>query len=97
MEKFLLKPSLSSIQPSYNGLRDIISELVPNVHSGEEPHAHTSIFCWSADIFPHQLPSSERNPNPPASSARRTSQCPPDDSNNHINISPADGIPSQSP
>ena len=51
MEKFLLKPSTSSIQSSYNGLRNVISEYLPDVHNNQESYAYPCFICWSVGIF----------------------------------------------
>jgi|JI6StandDraft_1071083.scaffolds.fasta_scaffold661259_1 hypothetical protein len=51
MEKFLRKPSTSSIQSSHNGLRNLISEYLPDVHNNQEPYAHPCFICGSVGIF----------------------------------------------
>lgn len=59
MEKLILEPSISPIQPSNNGIHNIDSKRIPVIHNPKEQNAYTSILRRSTSIFLDKLSSSK--------------------------------------
>ena len=92
MEKLLLEPSISAIQPSNNGIRNIDSKLIPVIYNFKEQNAYTSIFRRSTGIFLDKLSSSKWNINIITNGAAIESKCSSNDCYCDNNFCHFDGV-----
>lgn len=75
MEKLLLEPRISTIQPSNNGIHYVVSKRIPTIHNFKEQNAYTSILRRSSGILLDKLSSSQWNINFITNGASIESKC----------------------
>ena len=74
MEEFLRKQSLGSVQSSNNGLRNLISFNIHDIHCFKEQNTYSSILCRGVSFHSHQLPGGKWHIDPSEFGPRLKSQ-----------------------